>query len=290
MLKPELEEIALEGTERSFHFFKRQTKAFTPFWHYHPELELTFISKGNGTRFIGDSILPFSDFDLVLVGENIPHHWVSIPNSDASLQEAFVFQFKKELFAQFKECKPFLDLFKKAEHGIYFSNPEPSLVSKILNFENLSGVEQLSSLISLLQDLCENPHQTKLTSQSYTNALKRKSSELKIAEATNYILEHLDKKITVSHMANITHMVPQSFCRWFKQHSGHSFISFLNKARVELACHYLLTSNRLVQDIAFSTGFESLSHFNRTFKKIKAVSPTKLRHLYIDGAFTKTIS
>ena len=116
-----------------------------------------------------------------------------------------------------------------------------------------------------------------LTSESYTHINKSSFSEQKFSDINNYILEHLDQKLTVGQMADVSNMVPQSFCRWFKQNSGYSFITFLNKTRIENACQ-LLTDNTLsVQQIAFSSGFESLSHFNRTFKHYKHRSPTEFR-------------
>lgn len=280
-MKPELELIDIESSKKSFRFFKREDTAFLPYWHYHPELELTLISKGKGTRFIGDSIQPFSDFDLVLVGENLPHHWVSIEDNNTSFQEAYVFQFHKDLLSNFPECNVLEALFKKAEKGIYFSNPSLDLIGKIMAFESITPISQLSSLIDMLHELLNDENQTQLVSDQYLNRFYSMSSQSKISKTTNYILEHLDKKLTVNHMAEYTHMVPQSFCRWFKKHSGHSFVSFLNKTRIERACHLLRGTDLAIQAIAFSCGFESLSHFNRTFKQQKQTSPSKYRKLKV---------
>ncbi|MFD2726459.1 helix-turn-helix domain-containing protein [Hyunsoonleella rubra] len=62
-------------------------------------------------------------------------------------------------------------------------------------------------------------------------------------------------------------------------HTGHSFVTFLNKTRIESACHYLLTSNLSIKDIAYSCGFDSISHFNRTFKRLKDKSPSRFRKI-----------
>ena len=135
-MKAELEEIGIDKSEKSFQFFQISNTAFLPYWHYHPELELTLISKGDGTRFIGDSIDSFSDGDLVLVGKNLPHHWVSTTQEKS--QEAFVFQFEESLFQAFKECQLFENLFDKARRGIHFYAPKKSLINSILNFNQLT--------------------------------------------------------------------------------------------------------------------------------------------------------
>ncbi|WP_299521304.1 AraC family transcriptional regulator [Winogradskyella sp.] len=275
-MKPELEQIDLKASASSFRYFNIEVDTFTPFWHYHPELELTLITKGKGTRFVGDSIAPFSDFDLVLIGENVPHHWVSSIHNEEQ-QSAIVIQFEADLFSNFRECEAFAILFDLAKRGIQFANPSETITKSILAFDGLQPIEQLSLLLKLLADLEQYEHKQLLTSEGYNLNEKLKFSESKFSKVNSYILEHLHEKLTVNDMANFVHMVPQSFCRWFKKHSGHSFISFLNLARIERACQDLITTTEPIQTIALSCGFETLSHFNRTFKKLKGVSPREFR-------------
>lgn len=278
-MNPLLEKIALNETRKSFKFFKVEVARFEPFWHYHPEIELTFIYKGSGTRFVGDSILPFDELDLVLVGENVPHHWISVSDVEMQSNKAFVIQFDKHIFQAFPECADFEVLFDKAKYGVLFSEPSEALITEIINFENLSETEQLSKLLLIVHELCLDKNQQPLSSKVKQVSSKNDAAQNKISKTTSYILENLDKKLTVQDMADFTHMVPQSFCRWFKAHSGHSFVTFLNITRIELACHFLLTTNLSIEHIAYSCGFESISHFNRTFLKLKEVSPRGFRKL-----------
>lgn len=276
-MNPLLEHIALSETRRSFKFFNVAVKRFEPFWHYHPEIELTLILKGSGTRFVGDSILPFEELDLVLIGENVPHHWISVSDTETEPHRALVLQFDKTIFKVFPECKAFEALFDKAKQGIQFFKPSEALISEIIHFETLSETEQLSKLMLILHELCKDGSQKTLSSKVKQVSSKSNAAQNKMSKTTNYILENLDKKLTVQHMADFTHMVPQSFCRWFKAHSGHSFITFLNITRIEQACHFLLTTNLSIHHIAYSCGFESISHFNRTFLRLKGVSPRGYR-------------
>ena len=76
-MRPFLE--ALPWTEgSSLAALDRRLDAAIPFqWHHHPEYELTLTRNSRGQRFIGDHVAGYADFDLVLVGPNLPHTWVS---------------------------------------------------------------------------------------------------------------------------------------------------------------------------------------------------------------------
>jgi AraC-like DNA-binding protein len=276
-LKLVYEDVTLKESHQSFRFFKVEEEELHPFWHYHPELELTLIYEGSGTRFVGDSILPYQPMDLVLVGENLPHHWVSVNAVGDNYQRAIVIQFPKNLFEAFPECQVLQDLFDSAEKGIQFLQPSAELIQQLIHFDGVSNMEQLSLLMQILFQLTEHDDRLLLSTASYKNQLGNSKRQDKIAKTTTYILEHLDQKLTVDHMADYTHLVPQSFCRWFKNATGNTFVNYLNKARVERACQLLLNTQMAISDICFSVGFESLSHFNRTFLKLKEMSPRAFR-------------
>lgn len=78
-MKPKL----LDRSTKLNHSFDLHHHAYPHFlkvWHYHPELELVFIKKSTGTRFLGGSIKKFQEGDLVLTGENLPHMWQNDPS------------------------------------------------------------------------------------------------------------------------------------------------------------------------------------------------------------------
>jgi AraC-like DNA-binding protein len=226
---------------------------------------------------VGNSILPYSDNDLVLLGANLPHHWVSTVDHDIKPQSAIVLQFPSNLFDPFPECETLQTFFKEAVRGIQFTDPNAGLLRLIRQFDTVSKPQQIAVLLQIIDDLRRDGQRVYLSSKSYHRPSGNENNQRKIEKTTTFILENLSKKLTVHDLAERVHMVDQSFCRWFKKSVGHSFITFLNMARVERACQYLMTTDRSVQDIAYDCGFESLSHFNRTFKKLKHQSPRILR-------------
>lgn len=274
-MKASIEEIEILA-HRSVNYFKLKQESFDPYWHFHPEIELTFILNGSGTRFVGDSIARYEKKDLVLVGSNLPHQWIS-ENIHLGQQEAIVIQFAPSIFEAFPECNEIIDLLKKASRGLSFTHP-PAFVMKSLNrFHTYNPIQQIGKLMDLLQVLAQQQFYTKLCSKTYALQAQKMQSPHKLKKVLNYILGNLNEKLTVSHMAEYTYMAPQSFCRWFKRNTGHSFITFLNTSRMEKATQLIKESDLSIKEIAYSCGFEHVSHFNRTFKRIKGIKPTSLR-------------
>jgi AraC-like DNA-binding protein len=68
------------------------------------------------------------------------------------------------------------------------------------------------------------------------------------------------------------------FCKLFKRTTGLNFTEYLSRVRVEKAKNLLLNPNLRVSEVAFEVGFQSLTHFNRVFRKIAGESPTDYRH------------
>jgi len=274
-MRLELEQLHLEDRQQSIDFRNIEKWRFKPYWHFHPEIELTLILKGKGIRYVGNSIQPFKAGDLVMIGENLPHHWVS----DKILEEmahALVIQFNPKIFEKIHACKHFLLLFERAKHGIQFQCSD-RLQQLFSSFEDSSRAGRLACLINILDTLVTSPDQEALSTKTYTLSLKEKYGFAKSEKVTGYILENLNRKLTVGEVAEIAHLTPQSFCRWFKKSTGHSFVNFVSISRVENACQLLLTSDMTVSTVALECGFESISQFNRVFKKHKGVTATTFR-------------
>ena len=73
-MKPLFEKINTPD-DQSF-FLEEVIKPYFPdLWHFHPEIEILFVSNGNGTKYVGDSINSFYAGDIVIVGSNTPHVW-----------------------------------------------------------------------------------------------------------------------------------------------------------------------------------------------------------------------
>lgn len=279
-MDPKLETVQLEGNN-SIRFLHFQCEAFQQnhSWHYHPECELSYLVKGSGTRFVGDSVERFAAGDLVFIGPHIPHCWVS--DDGEADNEMLVLQFNVEClggdFLKVPEASPLEGLLQEAKRGIrYFS--EANRVIKVLlqKIETHQGLYRISLFIQLLDALCRAQDKSPLTSQLYVVDNSQFHSG-RLNRVMDYVKKHLADNIKQTDVAAWVNMTPQSFSRFFRATTGRTFVSFVNLMRINEACRQLACGGDDIMDIAFRCGYANLSNFNRRFSEIKQLTPSEYR-------------
>ncbi|NIB39941.1 helix-turn-helix transcriptional regulator [Pseudomaricurvus alkylphenolicus] len=279
-MDPTFETVQLDGNDsiRSLHF---QCEAFQQdhSWHYHPQCELAHIVRGAGTRYVGDSVETFQPGDLVFIGPNIPHCWVSDP--DQHNNEMQVLQFDPAClgndFLRLPEASPLAGLLQQAKRGLHFDggqlNPILDLLTQI---EQQRGLYRLSLFVQLLDQLCQATGTSPLTSEVYVVDNSQFHSA-RLNKVMDYLKRNLQEEIKQTDVADLVHMTPQSFSRFFRATTGRTFVSFVNLMRITEACRQLASSDDDIMDIAFRCGYANLSNFNRRFVEIKQVTPSEYR-------------
>ena len=81
-------------------------------------------------------------------------------------------------------------------------------------------------------------------------------------------------------MAKELHLSRFYFCTLFKRSTGVTFTEYLTRVRIERVKELLVNPNLRISEIAFQAGFQSLTHFNRTFLKLTGESPTEYRQRF----------
>jgi AraC-like DNA-binding protein len=98
-----------------------------------------------------------------------------------------------------------------------------------------------------------------------------------IARARQFIDEHHTEDLSLAAVAHAAHMSTFYFCKQFKKATGLNFTEYLSRVRVEKAKEQLLKPYLRVSEVAYEVGFQSLTHFNRVFRKLNGESPTTYR-------------
>lgn len=117
-----------------------------------------------------------------------------------------------------------------------------------------------------------------LSASEFENATSRSRAEpVAIWKARKYIDEHSREELSLTRVAKAVNMNPNYLSENFKQVTGINFVDYVAHARFKNACDLLRNSRLRISEIAFAVGFQSLSQFNRVFKKLSGKSPSAYR-------------
>jgi AraC-like DNA-binding protein len=105
-----------------------------------------------------------------------------------------------------------------------------------------------------------------------------------VRNAKTFIHQHLAEQMSLESVAAAVNVSPFHFCKLFKKATGLTFTDFVNRARVEKAKRMLMRPSARITEIAYDVGFQSLSHFNRSFRRIADESPSEFRCRMKSGA------
>ncbi|MBS1681240.1 MAG: AraC family transcriptional regulator [Bacteroidetes bacterium] len=264
---------------QSFLCYELDLPSFDLFWHYHPEYELTYILSGKGKRLVGSSCEAFSSGDLVLLGPELPHAWVSEKKAKQNCR-AVVIQFSKkfiEPFLQYPELNSLQKLLTDAAKGIRFTGNQKEVERLICEIISLPKPDKLIRLMHVLQRLTEIKTR-QLTPVAFM-PIKKNADQQRINRVFQYVQNGYKQTVSLTKAASLIHLSESSFCKYFKRVSGKTFSDYVNEIRVAHACQLLIESDRAVSQVAYESGFTSLTYFNRVFLKKKRITPKEFRRL-----------
>ncbi len=259
-------------------------------WHYHPEMELLLITAGHGKRFVGDSVEDFAPGDLVLTGGGLPHYYMSDRTYYDPAAELWcsseTLQFPPHLFSDgmlaLDEFAAVRKLIEESRYGVKFTvPPHSSAVQRMMrHVGSLQGVARAAALMRLLDVLSRNYPYRMLTSQSYTAVMPRHQRGDLSANLRRWIAENFREQVTVSDLAVRMGLNASAMCRSFRRDTGRTILEALTGARIGFACKLLSNTDMSVSQIAFDSGFRTVSHFNRCFRDQHQMTPSQYRRLH----------
>ena len=250
-------------------------------WHFHKELELVYVIKGEGTRFVGDNIEDFKSDDLVLLGANLPHRWKNViafdENGNKLNGEAIVIHFPPYFlgkdFLEIPEMWPIRELFSFAKQGIKLSQKLKYTIAKSMkHMLDLNNYDRLLELLHILKLISEDKDLELLSGYSFMDSIHQPQN-LKLDNVFEFVMNNFSEKITLDQAARVANMNRTAFCKYFKYRTDKTFFQFLNEVRVGYSCRLLMEQNLNISEICFESGFNNLSNFNRQFKKRTRLSP-----------------
>ena len=282
-------ELKYKSTEktnfRSYYFSRRQEPYYGGHWHFHEEYEIHYNLRGEGIRIVGDSMQNFKNQELIMTGPWLPHlvRNEEKPNGESAV-DFFVCKFGErmqgmDLFT-LPELLSISELLKLARRGLRFQQRTCRSVHDLfLELDASSGPDQIINLLKILQVLAAEKKYTLLASPEFSLPVTV-SGENRLNRVIDYIAKNYTNDITLEEIAEVAAMTPNSFCRFFKSRTNKTAFQFINEYRISKACQMLINGEQSISKICFEAGFNSFSSFNRTFKKIKNISPGEFKEKY----------
>ncbi|MBO6717343.1 MAG: AraC family transcriptional regulator [Rhizobiaceae bacterium] len=284
-MRPFLEKLPV-FPDSSWSYLNRRLDDAIPFqWHHHPEYELTLTLNSRGQRFIGDHVGAYDDGDLVLVGPNLPHTWVSQEKLDAGQPHiALVLWFHPNwavrLTEGFPEFRGVQALLARAGCGLKFSEPFAKTVrAEHEAIFDLAPAERTLSLLRILDRLAGDDAAVPLASLPVKQEGAPESRE-RIDRVITHIHMHYSEQISLAELADIAALSVSGLHRLFAKHMQTTVTDYVMRMRIGDASARLSGTDQPIQHIANAVGYGALSNFNRQFRALKAMSPREYRRLF----------
>ncbi len=280
-MKPTLEKIAPDF-RNSFYYeqYSETHKNKPPQWHYHPEIELAFINKGNGKIQVGSHVSNYRNGTLILIGSNIPH--CGFTNNLLNNRTETIIQIKHDFmgaaFLETPEMQSIKQLFEIAKKGIVFHGKTKKILGDLI--ESLGKQEPFDRFITLLQILKRletSSERTILNAEGYAIKAELEDNN-RINIIFNYVREEFQNTIALETIAEIVSMSVPGFCRYFKKITGKTFTQFANEYRLVHAAKLLHEKQISISDVCYESGFNNFSHFNKLFKQFTGKTASSYRN------------
>ena len=270
---------------RSFKLQELKEKHFDPVWHAHSEYQLFTVLEGTGTRFIGDKINPFKPGELILIGPNIPHLWRSdkiyFDNCSELITHGIVLYLRddflgKEMISK-DEFRPFRKLMNRASNGLEFQGEKKDQAIGLMKEMNgLKGIDAIICLLKIFQLLAETEHNNYICNRPYEVPYEQREAQ-RMNLIYDHVMTHHSKQISLKELADLIHMTPTSFSRYFTMRNNKTLSDCIKEIRIAHACKLLSETEQTVAAISYDCGFNTFSNFNVQFKSVMGCPPMEYR-------------
>lgn len=273
-------EVRLFKSPNASFIFYHEKSHFTE-WHYHPEYELVVIQKGEGIRLIGDHIERFKEGDMLFLGSYLPHEWRCdkkyFPPSGKFLGECLVIQFLYNSFGggffDLPENLGLRNFLSDATQGCKIQGETKKRIKVLMEkMLDMDDHDRLYILFSIFKVLSQTDEYRLLSSPAFHEPYTT-SENHSLKLVIQYIHQNFQKDIKVNELLEISNMSNTTFFTSFKKMYRMTFKKYLLNIRIGYACQLLANNTFNISQVAYESGFENLSNFNRQFRAIKQCTP-----------------
>ncbi len=245
--------------------------------HEQATWELSYVITGAGMRLIGDTTMPFSSGEVVLIPPGIPHCWYfnnSVTDTRGKIANITLTihpEYLRKIADTFPPLAPSITQWNASTDAVTFDGAKAEAIIALLNdMRDQNEAEHIASILRLIT-LTANCHDRRIVGKRQAlDKEKKRISQILIYITCNYMQD-----ITLDDVVRHVGMNRASFCTFFKRATGQTFTHYLNQLRIEKACKLLAQPQRSIAETAYQVGFNDIPYFNRVFKRLKGVPPSR---------------
>ncbi|MEO1518088.1 MAG: AraC family transcriptional regulator [Bacteroidota bacterium] len=279
-MKASLEKIEpVFGSSFTIRKFTELNTDRAPFWHFHPEFEIVYISNGSGKRHIGNHISYYEGGDLIFLGPKLPH--LSFTDELKEAHTEVVLQMRPDFlgsgFWDIPEMMHIRQLFERARQGLSFRNPiKDAIGQRLIEMHSMSHFDRLVELVRILQDMALSDEYEMLQASGFGLEVSPQEQQ-RINIIYQFVDANYQRAMRLEEIAAEVNMTVPAFCRYFKKLTQKTFTQFVNEYRVAHACKLLAEEHLGISEVCFESGFNNFSHFNKQFRLVTSKSPSAYR-------------
>lgn len=282
-----LQEIAPLSEQEFMYVADRHKQEFDYPIHCHEVMELNFVSGGAGAqRIVGDSAEVIGDLDLVLItSSNLEHVWEQHECRSKDIHEItiqFFLPFEDEHSPfQTNPYKTIYRMLQRAKRGLAFPTEASLTVYHLLKDLTQQGesFRAVQVFFEILYELSRFDDARELSTSSFAK-VEVGSESRRVLKVKDYIRQHYKDDVRLDELAALVGMTPTAFSRFFHVSTGKSLSEYIVDVRLGFAARRLVDTTDSVSEICYTSGFNTLSNFNRLFRKRKGCNPTEFREKY----------
>ena len=248
-------------------------------YHIHPEIEIVRIDTSEGRMLAGDYAGNFEAGQIYMFGSRLPHAFINNEGTQGAHSQCIFLNadIAQKFIREFPEAESLDILLRQADRGLLLPQElSTRIAAKMDAVFSSNGFPQLVKLLDLLCRIGEMKTLKLLSSEGYVPRSANRQVN-RMESVISYIHQHSATDIPMEQLARIAAMSPTAFHRFFKQSLGCTPGSYLMDLRLSNVAHRLLESTDSVSEIAFASGFNNLSNFNRQFRRRFNCSPRDYR-------------
>jgi len=246
-------------------------------WHHHDDIEIFVPVRGAGKVMAGDYLGDFAPGEAYLFGVSLPHAFYTVgPERTPGGMDAHVLNLSPELFTQVPELRELEPLVARARRGLVYGAVAARHVREALSPAAKTQARTLIQVLQVLDRLRQSRGARTLASVGFRSEMDDRQST-RVDTICGYLHAHHAEAVRLDDLAKHVHMTPAALCRFFKRATAKTVIEYVHELRVGRACRLLAETDEAITQIALRVGFQSLSNFNRTFRKLKRVTPREYR-------------